>query len=211
MCIRDRTGTKLENIGKITIDENGDITAELIPLTEESPAKDQDTTEFLAGITAELDKTQNEVVAKTDVKLTTTDVVTGERIIRNRETNLGDLCADAYRAKLDADIAFVNGGGIRADIEAGDITFGDIVSVHPYGNEACMIEVTGQQILDALEWGAQANPGELGGFLQVSGLTYEIHNTIPSPCISDSMGGFVGIEAVSYTHLDVYKRQEVRV
>lgn len=189
-----QTGTKLENIGKITIDENGDITAELIPITEESPAKDPDTTEFLAGITAELDKTQNEVVAKTDVKLTTTDVVTGERIIRNRETNLGDLCADAYRAKLDADIAFVNGGGIRADIEAGDITFGDIVSVHPYGNEACMIEVTGQQILDALEWGAQANPGESGGFLQVSGLTYEIHNTIPSPCISDSMGGFVGIE-----------------
>ena len=189
-----QTGTKLENIGKITIDENGDITAELIQITEESPAKDPDTTEFLAGITAELDKTQNEVVAKTDVKLTTTDVVTGERIIRNRETNLGDLCADAYRAKLDADIAFVNGGGIRADIEAGDITFGDIVSVHPYGNEACMIEVTGQQILDALEWGAQANPGESGGFLQVSGLTYEIHNTIPSPCISDSMGGFVGIE-----------------
>ena len=93
------------------------------------------------------------------------------RIIRNAETNLGDLCADAYRDQGDADVAFVNGGGIRVSIPAGDITLGDILQVHPFGNALCVVEATGQQILDALEWGARNVPGENGGFLQVSGLT----------------------------------------
>lgn len=129
-------------------------------------------------------------MASSEIDLVINDPETGNRIIRNSETNLGDLCADAYREKLGADIAFVNGGGIRADIKKGDITFGDVVAVHPYGNEACMIEVTGQQILDALEWASRSNPGENGGFLQVSGLTYEIHNYIESPCVADDKSGF---------------------
>ena len=57
-----------------------------------------------------------------------------------------------------------------------------------------MIEVTGQQILDALEWGARSVPNECGGFLQVSGLSYEIHSYIETPCISDVNGMFVGVE-----------------
>ena len=99
--------------------------------------------------------------------------------MRNAETNLGDLCADAYRILLGADIAFVNGGGVRDNIKVGDITYGDIIKVHPFGNEACLVEVTGQQIKDALELGSAAYPGESGGFLQVSGLTYTINADIP--------------------------------
>ena len=104
----------------------------------------------------------------------------GIRLIRNRETNLGDFCADAYRTIAGADIAFVNGGGIRADIEVGDITYGDIIAVHPYGNTLCAVEATGQEILDALEMASRSAMaevsdgenavGENGGFLQVSGL-----------------------------------------
>ena len=60
------------------------------------------------------------------------------RIVRNTETNLGDLCADAYRAVTGADIAFVNAGGIRDDIFKGDISYGDIIDVHPFGNGICM-------------------------------------------------------------------------
>lgn len=187
-----QTGTKLENVGCLTIDDNGNISSELIPI-DETVEEDADVKEYIDSITAEFEETKNEVVASTEVKLTITDPATGERIIRNRETNLGDLCADAYRAITGADIAFVNGGGIRADIEPGDITYGDIIAVHPYGNEACMIEVTGQQIADALEWASASNPGESGGFLQVSGLTYEIHNYIDSPCVSDETGAFESI------------------
>ena len=126
-------------------------------------------------------------MAKTDVELTINDPVakTEEgkpvRIIRNAETNLGDLCADAYRYVSGADIAFVNGGGIRVSIKEGDITLNDILKVHPFGNALCVCEATGQQILDALEFGAKDVPGEFGGFLQVSGLTYEITPICPPP------------------------------
>ena len=57
----------------------------------------------------------------------------------------------------------------------------------------CLIEVSGQQILDALEWGARSVPDECGGFLQVSGLSYEVHSYIESPCVSDENGMFVKV------------------
>ena len=87
----------------------------------------------------------NTVVASTKVELTVNDPVSGERMVRRQETNLGDLCADAYRAMSGADIAVVNGGGIRVSIPAGDITYGQIIAVHPFGNEMCVVEATGQQ------------------------------------------------------------------
>ena len=189
-----QTGTKLANVGKVSIAEDGTISTELIPITEESPAADPDTTAFINEITSRFEETQNEVVAKSEVTLTTVDPESGERLIRTQETNLGDFCADAYRAVAGADIAFVNGGGIRADIEAGDVTFGDIVAVHPFGNELVLAEVTGQQIIDALEWGSRGTPvEEIGGFQQVSGLSYEVHTYIDSPCIEDEYGAFASV------------------
>ena len=136
----------------------------------------------------------NQVVAHSDVSLTTVDPTSGERIIRNLETNLGDLCADAYRTVLEADVGLVNGGGIRADIPAGDVTYGQIINVHPYSNQATSVRATGQQLLDALEMGARNNPGENGGFLQVSGLTYTIDTTIPSSVVTDDKGNFVRVD-----------------
>ena len=143
---------------------------------------------------AALDEKLGEVVAKTAVDLVINDPETDVRIIRNAETNLGDLCADAYRDQSGADIAFVNGGGVRVSIDAGDITLNDILLVHPFGNAMCVVEATGQQILDALEWGARNVPGENGGFLQVSGLTYEIHTYIESSCTADENGLFTGVD-----------------
>ena len=144
----------------------------------------------------ELEEKFGEVVANTTVELTISDPKEVDengkpiRMIRRAETNLGDLCADAYRDQSGADIAFVNGGGIRVSIEKGDITYGDIIDVHPFGNMMCVIEVTGQQILDALEWGSKEAPGENGGFLQVSGLTYEIDTSIDTPCVADENSEF---------------------
>ena len=104
-----------------------------------------------------------------------------QRIIPRDRQNLGDLCADAYRDQSGAEIAFENGSAIRSGIEKGDITYGDIIAVHPFGNGICVLEVTGQQILDALEWGSRAVPSESGTFLQVSSLSYEINSAVDNP------------------------------
>ena len=109
------------------------------------------------------------------------------------DTTVADLVADAYRVVMGADIGMVNGGGIRADIQAGEITYEDIINVHPYGNEMCLAEATGQEILDALELGAMNAPYEDGGFQHVSGLTYTIDLSVPSSVVLDEQGCFAGV------------------
>ena len=187
----EQTGTKLANVGKLTIKTDGTIAHENIDLS--AVEEDADAKAYIAGITEKFDALQKKVVAKTTVTLTTKGA-DGKRAVRSAETNLGDLCADAYRLLLGADVAFVNGGGVRADINAGDITYGDIINVHPFGHSACLVEVTGQQIKDALELGSAAYPGESGGFLQVSGLTYTINADIPSSVVKNDKSEFVKVD-----------------
>jgi len=186
------TGTKFANIGKLVIKANGSVTTGLVA-AEDLTEKDDATDTFVTGIKAKNEALLKQVVAKSDVTLTIKGA-DGKRAVRNAETNLGDLCADAYRAIGEADVAFVNGGGIRADIPAGDITYEQIIAVHPYGNELCVVEATGQQILDALEMASRSNPGENGGFLQVSGLTYTIDQSIPSSVKVDDNKMFISVE-----------------
>ena len=189
-----QTGTKLANLGKVVIDtKTGEITSELVA-AKDCAAEDEATAAFVKGINDEFAGVLKKVVAKTDVDLTTKDPATGKRAVRSAETNLGDLCADAYRVMLDADVAFVNGGGVRADIPAGEITYEQIINVHPFGNEACVVETTGQDILDALEMGARVTPEENGGFLQVSGLTYTIDTSIPSSVVLNDEKEFVKVD-----------------
>lgn len=185
------TGTKLENLGKLTIEADGDMKTELIPLADYEKT-DSETEEFISKIKAEYDSKTSEIIGKSEVKLTTL-YENGKRAIRNSETNLGDLCADAYREILDADVGFMNGGGIRADIEIGDITYSDLLSVYPWNNQVCTAKVTGQQILDALEFGVSSMPEENGGFQQVSGITFDIDLNVTSPVICDEKGMFSGI------------------
>lgn len=78
-------------------------------------------------------------------------------------------------------------------MEKGDITYRTILEVFPFNNEMCVIEVTGQQILDALEWGCSKLPDEFGGFPQLSGLTYEIDMSVPSSCTKNDEGMFTGV------------------
>lgn len=151
-------------------------------------------------ILQEIEEELGQVVASSDVVLTMNDPEAKDgsgnpiRMIRRAETNLGDFCADAVRAVHNADIGIAGGGNIRADIGKGDITYKDIISVFPWGNNIAVVEATGQQILDALEWGARNVPEEEGGFLQVSGLTYEVDVTIPSSCAADVNGLFDHVE-----------------
>ena len=203
--IRTACGTKLNNIGWVRISaEDGSVSANIYTWNNDVSAPEllgisNEISEAVDAANAELDEKLNEVVAKTAVDLTVNDPEATDgagnpiRIIRTAETNLGDLCADAYRDQGQADIGWVNGGGIRASISAGDITLGDILKVHPFGNSLCVIEITGQQILDALEWNSRAVSSESGGFLQVSGLTYEIHTYIESSVTQDENGMFTGV------------------
>lgn len=190
------TGTKLSSVGELTIAEDGTFSSALISGGMEA---DPETEAYINDINTEFEGILNEVVAETDVALVVNDPATADqeepvRLVRTSETNLGDLCADAYRAVTGADIGFCNGGGIRADIAAGDITYSDIISVQPFGNEICMVEATGQQILDALEMGVMDLPAESGGFQQVSGISFEIHTYLDSSVQLDADGMFQSVD-----------------
>ena len=192
-----QTGTKAESIGKLVIGADGKLSTELVPLSSVETGSDSylKTETAVKNIQKRYQEKANEVVATSDVALTVNDPATGKRAVRSAETNLGDLCADAYRVMLDADVAFVNGGGVRDNIAAGEITYGDIIAVHPFGNMACLVEVTGQQILDALELGsAYVGESESGGFLQVSGLKYTVDTSIKSSVVLDDASNFVKVD-----------------
>ena len=204
--VRTACGTKLAHIGRLTITKDGQISSELYSWNQPIAAPKMLGLQNVAGeavtaATAVLNEKLAEVVASTTVDLIIYDPVAktddgrSVRIIRNTETNLGDLCADAYLDQSSgADIALVNGGGIRVSINKGDITLNDILKVHPFGNSLTVIEATGQQVLDALEWSVHAMPGEFGGFDHVAGLTFEFDATIPSPCTQDDHGFFTGMQ-----------------
>ncbi len=204
--IRSAVGTKMANIGCLTIGTDGSIKTELLSWNCDTPAPKllglrNIASDAVLEASYLLNMLLKEVVAKTAVDLyfydptARTDDGKQIRIIRRSETNLGDLCADAYRDQGGGtDIAFVNGGGIRVQLNAGDLTLGDILSVHPFGNSLTVIEVTGQQVLDALEWSVHSLPGEFGGFNQVSGITFEYDCTIESPVVADENGMFVKVD-----------------
>ena len=203
--IRSACGTKLACVGYCRITPDGDISCGLYTWnnTESVPellSIQNDMSEPVVNATKELDEKLGEVVASTTVALTINDPTEVDsngrpiRMIRRAETNLGDLVADAFRDQSGADIALIGGGGIRESISAGDITLNDILKVNPFGNYLTVIEATGQQILDALEWGAKVVPTEEGGFMQVSGLSYEVHTALESTCKKDENGMFAGIE-----------------
>lgn len=203
--LRSGCGTKLQGVGYLRITKDGELSAGLYSWNNDVSAPEllgleNSVTAAVKEATETLNAKLNEVVATSEIDLTIYDpVVTKDdgsaiRIIRNAETNLGNLCSDAYRDQSGADVAFVNGGGIRVSIDAGEITLNDILKVHPFGNAMCVVEATGQQILDALEFGARAVPSENGGFQHTSGLTYEIHTYIESSAKLDENGMFAGVE-----------------
>ena len=153
-----QTGSYLANVGKMTIAEDGAITTELISTADVSDAAVAATAEAWIN---DVDAMLGEQIATTDIKFYINDPATGKRRIRTGETNLGDFVADGIYTyfneieQLDCDIAMMNGGGIRTDVDAGKWTFKTCKQVSPFGNVACLMSVTGKQIQDALEFGAR--------------------------------------------------------
>lgn len=210
MVVLTQTGTKFANIGKLTITTDGQIQASHVSAVtdaEGNPVKDAEMESFINGIKSQYEESLKVVLGRTDVDLMDKDPETGLRAVRKAETNLGDLCADASRYMMGADIGFMNGGGIRAGIEAGDITYEDALSVFPYGNMICMAEVSGQKIKDALEMGVKNYPEESGGFIHVSGLTYTVDSSVPSSVVLDEKRNFVSVDG-EYRVRDIYVGEE---
>ena len=193
-----QTGSYFANVGEMTIAADGTITTKLIPTHE---GMDATIAAMQTGWVNTVDDMLGEKIAVGDSDFYVTDPATGKRRIRSAETNLGDFVADGIYTyfneveKLHCDVAIMNGGGIRADVPAGDWTFKTCKQVSPFGNVACLMSVTGKQIQDALEFAARfAGEGgkENGGFLQVAGATYEIHTDIPNTVQTDEKNVWIG-------------------
>ncbi len=203
---RSACGTKLQCIGYSHISAEGEVLETGIwswPNKISAPKLlgiENEAGEKVAEALAALQEQLGVVVASTPFELTVNDPEAVDssgnpiRMVRRAETNLGDLCADAFRVQGHADIGLMNGGGVRANIAKGDITYGDIISVLPFGNSLCVVEVTGQQVLDALEWSVRLVPEQNGSFAQVSGLSFEVDVSVDSPCVADVDDMLVSIE-----------------
>lgn len=194
------TGEKFENFGVMTI-TNGNADFELVNPDDVDIDSMSAQAKSAYDSVKEIVDEYNESIAyfydpigTSEAKLIIYDA-DGIRAVRNQETNAGDFVADAYRAVTGADIAIANGGGIRAEVEIGDVSRKSLMDVNAFNNNMCVLEVTGQQIIDILEHGARKCPEVLGSFFQVSGITFEIHTYLESPVICDQLGDFIGIDS----------------
>jgi 2',3'-cyclic-nucleotide 2'-phosphodiesterase (5'-nucleotidase family) len=203
--IRQACGTKLEGIGWMRIcAADGSIDTGLYTWNNPVPVPkllgiQNEMSEAVDSALASLGEWLNTKVGVSAATLTIFDPTAVDnagrpvRIVRTTETNLGDLVTDAFRVQTGADVAIACGSSIRVNLPRGDIKLNDLVSVYPFGNHISVREVTGQQLLDALEWAVQDVPHEFASFLQVSGLSFEIHTDIKSSCRTDDDNGFAGV------------------
>lgn len=188
-----QTGTKMQTVGKLVLHDDGTMTSTL-ETAETLPAPDPKILKVIEKENKKFEPILNRPVGEALADIRDGDPATGVRRVRNGETNMGDLVADAFRAVLHTDVSIVNGGSLRNTIKKGVFTYQDLLTAFPFGNMSSAVEVTGQTILDALELGAMNYPEENGGFLQVSGLTYTIDATVPSTVELDAHGSFVGVK-----------------
>lgn len=203
-----QTGEYYGAIGQMTITAEGIQTR----LVTEYEGSDETVKALQDAWIAKLDAELGQVIGKLEAPLDNYDAE-GNRLVRKQETNTGDFAADALyylfdSMGLDVDFAIMNGGGVRNKaIPAGDITYKTCKDIHTFGNVACLQTITGQQLLDALEWGAKdanaAGTKECGGFLQVSGLKYTIDTSIPSTVQKDDKGVWTGGPTGEYRVKDV--------
>ena len=211
-----QTGEYFNRIGMMIIDNDtnddvpvGTITTNFIEVEDVSGLTPDPTVKAIKDAwIAQIDTQLGTTIGSAAVTLDNYDA-DSVRLVRSQETNTGDFCADALyylfdEMDMDVDVAVMNGGGVRNQAITGDISYKTCKEIHTFGNVACLQTVTGQQLLDALEWGARsAGASECGGFLQVSGLTYQIDASIPSTVQMDERGVWAGAPTDEYRVHDV--------
>ena len=184
------TGTKFEHIGKLTI-KDGEISTALIK-TEEYEGSVAEIDDYVAEINEAYKALGERKIGVSDVELTVNDA-DGKRLIRKGETNMGNFCADAYRIVTGADIGYVNGGGVRASMPSGDLTFNDILNVYPFNNQVVVCKIKGQDIKNMLEFATSLYPEENGSFPHVSGIKFSVDVSIESSATQDENECFTGV------------------
>ena len=186
------TGTKFEYIGKLTI-KNGAFDTELVEVesyTKTDPVVDA----YITEINENYAQLGNRKIGESKVEFITHDK-DGNRLVRNAETNLGNFCSDALRVMTGADMSFVNGGGLRAPMEAGEVNFNDIFSVFPFNNQIVTAEISGQILIDFLEMAVMNYPEEDGSFPHMSGVTFSVNKSIPTSVKVDANGFFEKVDS----------------
>ena len=213
-----QTGTKLNIVGKLTIKSNGNITSELIdeiPLFEgydpnliytvERGVKnrfvDKETNKLIEDIIESHAHEFQEIVAFTDFDLLIT--TNRGRIIRFEENILGDLVTDALKFVGNSDIGLINAGSIRESIKKGNITFNHVLNTLPFSAKIIVKEISGKDILDALEFSTKALPKTSSKFLQVSGIKFKVDDSIKSNVLVDEFENFVKVDGERRVY-DVY-------
>lgn len=210
------TETKLDDKGQPVLDKDGKEETEVVGYkfvsdlyTGESWCSDETVKQMQDAWIQEIDTQLGQKIGQTDLTFDNYDAQ-GNRLVRSQETNTGDFAADALyylfdNMGLDVDVAVMNGGGVRNKAVTGELTYKVAKQIHTFGNVACLQTITGQQLLDALEWGARtAGTGEeCGGFLQVAGITYKIDTEWPTSVQLDDKGVWVGAPTGGYRVHDV--------
>ena len=210
-----QTGTKLNNIGVLIIHTDGTITQQNIDTVPYDPNFEESSLEvFRKKKTTYVDSEMNQfimdkynfisdkldiVIGYSDFPLNIYEVITEKKqpiyqLSRKDENILCNLIADAFRYFGDADISIINAGSIKDDINEGDITIEEILNILPFSNDILVKEITGQVILDALEFGVRNLPESSPNFPQVSGITYKIDTSISSSVIVDDDESFIRVD-----------------
>ncbi len=204
-----QTGYYFGGVGKMTVGEGG-IKTEII---KEYSAKDEAVFAAEKDLVNAVDEMLGEKIGVLPYELTINDG-DGTRMVRVDGTNLGEFVADSYYyyvnfvCEIDCDAAIINGGGVRANIDAGEVSYMSLKSANPFGNMICAVEVSGQQILDMLEWGARITMGvageyEEGSILHTAGLTYTVDTSVASTVQKDEQDIWTGAPTGEYRVRDV--------
>lgn len=167
-----QTGAYFEHVGQLVVYADGRMSSTLIARSE-IPEIVTPTVDTLLSVQREYEAIGSRWVAHSAVNLGRKDYARGWA-----DCTLGNFFADAFRVVAKAQIGLMNAGGMRVDIPAGEVTFHHLFSAAPFDNRLIKVEVSGQSIMDALEFGCYRYPKVGGGFLQVSGLTYDIDTTV---------------------------------
>jgi 2',3'-cyclic-nucleotide 2'-phosphodiesterase (5'-nucleotidase family) len=158
------------NVGIVDlVVKNGMVTSKSARLINKEEAAELEPDPAITAIIAEV-KEANDLITEEFVSENSIELVGEREFVRAGETNLGNLITDSMVEFTGADVALTNGGGIRASIPADDITVGDVITVLPFGNYVVTIDVTGAEIVEALEHGLSAYPETLGAFPHIAGM-----------------------------------------
>ena len=199
-----QTGEYFAAIGKMTIKTDGTISTELVTALPAGVEADAAVKAIEDAWISEIDTQLGQQIGTVDVVLDNYDAKFGDRLVRSYGTNSGAFAADALyylfdSMDLDVDVAIMNGGGVRNGAITGKFTYKTAKEIHTFGNVACLQTVTGQQLLDALEWGARQAPDvQVGAFLHVSGMTYEVDSKVTSTVQMDDKTVWTGAPTGEY-------------